>query len=159
MPCFYITNTQMRKGVERRRVKRVQTDLRHIYTEMKCGGKKNAENQFGVILFWDSEVYWVIYRLVLCTSHLGSVMARVRGTWNGHSEMVDKPRRSKGGGRAVGPNRMKTLKLLFLIFTHVRFLFCTSWGLSVDMSLYTVQTVYCILSSLPHTNFFQFYII
>lgn len=26
-------------------------------------------------------------------------MVRVRGTWNGHSEIVDKPRRSKGGGR------------------------------------------------------------
>lgn len=94
-------------GAHRKERTRVQTDLRHGYTEMKWWKEEQmAENQFGLILSCDFQVYWVFRRLVLCTSHLGSVMVRVRGAWNGHSEMVDKPRRSKGGGRAVRPNRM-----------------------------------------------------
>jgi len=57
----------------------------------------------------------VCHNSVLSKSHLGSVMVRVRGTWKGHSEMVD---RSKGGGRTVKPNTMQNAQTLLIFFCH-----------------------------------------
>lgn len=55
--------------------------------------------------FWTADPKWTELHVCTTLTHPGSVSVRVRDRWSGHSLMVDKARKSNGGGLAANQER------------------------------------------------------